>query len=77
MKIYRHFSRNVRAKDVPDYALMLGNPARLCLAVAGGPAEVTGSMCECGHQIKFQDGLANCNECGKQYRQTGEEVKQI
>ena len=56
----------VVTKDVPDYALMLGNPA-----------EVTGWMCECGHQIKFQEGVAICDACGKQYRRAGEEIKRF
>ncbi len=38
---------------------------------------VAGWMCECGHKIQFQSGIAICNECGKQYSSTGEEVKQI
>ena len=56
----------VVTKDVPDYALMLGNPA-----------EVAGWMCECGHKIQFQSGVAICNECGKQYSSTGEEIKRL
>ena len=56
----------VVTKDVPDYALMLGNPAK-----------VAGWMCECGHQIQFQDGIATCNDCGKRYRRTGEKVKRF
>ena len=54
----------VVTKDVPDYALMLGNPAK-----------VAGWMCKCGHRIQFQDGVAFCDNCGKQYRQTGEEIE--
>jgi len=49
--------------DVPYYALMLGNPAK-----------ITGWLCECGHQLHFQDGLATCDECGNQYRQTDKGV---
>jgi UDP-2-acetamido-3-amino-2,3-dideoxy-glucuronate N-acetyltransferase len=56
----------VVTKDVPDYALMLGNPA-----------EIAGWMCKCGHRIQFQDGIAICNYCGKQYSRTGEEVKRF
>lgn len=37
-----------------DHVLTLGNPA-----------EVTGWMCECGHQIKFQNGAAACDVCGR------------
>jgi len=53
---------------------MLGNPARLCLAVAGGPAEVAGWMCECGHQLDWQSDIAACSECGREYRQSREGV---
>jgi UDP-2-acetamido-3-amino-2,3-dideoxy-glucuronate N-acetyltransferase len=56
----------VVTKDVADYALMLGNPAK-----------VAGWMCECGHRIQFQDGIAICNDCGKQYRRSGEGVKHV
>ncbi len=56
----------VVTKDVPDYALMLGNPAK-----------VAGWMCECGHQLDLQDEIATCNECMKQYRQTGEDVSAL
>jgi UDP-2-acetamido-3-amino-2,3-dideoxy-glucuronate N-acetyltransferase len=46
-------------RDVPDYALVLGNPAR-----------VTGWMCECG--VKLASGAqrpahARCAACGAQY----------
>jgi UDP-2-acetamido-3-amino-2,3-dideoxy-glucuronate N-acetyltransferase len=56
----------VVTKDVADYALMLGNPAK-----------VASWMCECGHRIQFQDGIAICNDCGKQYRRSGEGVKHV
>jgi UDP-2-acetamido-3-amino-2,3-dideoxy-glucuronate N-acetyltransferase len=52
----------VVTKDVPDYALVVGNPARL-----------TGWVCECG--VKLASGAqppdeASCTACGKRY-QTG------
>ena len=56
----------VLTKDVPDHALMIGNPAK-----------ISGWMCECGHKIHFQDGLATCDECGKLYRQNGEDIKYL
>jgi UDP-2-acetamido-3-amino-2,3-dideoxy-glucuronate N-acetyltransferase len=56
----------VVTKDVPDYALMLGNPAK-----------VAGWMCECGYQLDFQNGNAACNDCGKQYRQSLEGVTRL
>jgi UDP-2-acetamido-3-amino-2,3-dideoxy-glucuronate N-acetyltransferase len=56
----------VVTKDVPDYALMLGNPA-----------EVAGWMCECGHQLDLQSDITTCFECGKEYIQSGEEVSAV
>lgn len=48
----------VVTRDVPDYALMVGNPARQ-----------TGWMSEYGHKLKFnQEGMAVCPESGQQYR---------
>ena len=53
----------VVTKDVPNYALVLGNPGK-----------IAGWVCECGHQLYFRDGLAMCDECGKLYRQTDEGI---
>jgi UDP-2-acetamido-3-amino-2,3-dideoxy-glucuronate N-acetyltransferase len=47
----------VVTKDVPDYALVVGNPARQ-----------TGWMSEYGHKLKFdENGLAVCPESGQKY----------
>ncbi len=46
----------VVTRDVPDYALVLGNPAR-----------PDGWMCECGLRIEFENDRARCNACGKGY----------
>ncbi len=46
----------VVTKDVPDYALVYGNPGK-----------VRGWVCQCAVQISFQDGRAKCQACGKQY----------
>ncbi|MDO9512418.1 MAG: DapH/DapD/GlmU-related protein [Bacteroidales bacterium] len=44
-------------RDVPDYALMVGNPARQ-----------TGWMSQYGHKLKFDgDGIATCPESGQKY----------
>lgn len=57
----------VVTKDVPDYALMVGNPARQ-----------TGWMSEYGHKLKFnQEGLAVCPESGHQYRLQNNTVTRI
>jgi UDP-2-acetamido-3-amino-2,3-dideoxy-glucuronate N-acetyltransferase len=48
----------VVTKDVPDYALIMGNPARQ-----------TGWMSEYGHKLSFDEkGEAVCPESGEKYR---------
>ncbi len=49
----------VVTKDVPDYALMIGNPARLA-----------GWFCQCGLKLTFVDDLSGCSECDAQYVKT-------
>jgi UDP-2-acetamido-3-amino-2,3-dideoxy-glucuronate N-acetyltransferase len=51
----------VVTKDVPDYALVFGNPAKL-----------QGWMCECGVKLEFNEDFAKCNSCGKEYKMMGE-----
>lgn len=48
----------VVTKTVPDYALVIGNPARQ-----------VGWMSEFGHKLKFdKDGIAICEESNEQYK---------
>ena len=47
----------VVTKNVPDYALVYGNPARQ-----------RGWMCECGEKIKFIKNKAQCHSCRKMYQ---------
>jgi len=48
----------VITKEVPDYALWVGNPATQ-----------TGWVSEYGHQLRFDEkGYASCPESGQQYR---------
>lgn len=54
----------VVTKDVPNYALVTGNPAK-----------IVGWMCECGHRLDFQGGDAYCDQCGKGYRYTAQGIK--
>jgi len=57
----------VVTKDVPDYALVIGNPAKQ-----------TGWMSEFGHKLKFnQEGLAVCPESHIQYRLENSKVTKI
>lgn len=46
----------VVTRDVPDFALVYGNPAR-----------VRGYMCTCGQKIDFELHKSTCGECGKRY----------
>jgi UDP-2-acetamido-3-amino-2,3-dideoxy-glucuronate N-acetyltransferase len=55
----------VVTKDVPDYALVVGNPAR-----------IVGWMCVCASRIAFSNGhkTVTCRTCRRTYRKTGNEV---
>ena len=55
----------VVVKDVPDFALVVGNPAR-----------VIGWMCTCGNRIDFaaDNGRGACRVCKQQYTKTNHEV---
>ena len=45
-------------KEVPDYALVVGNPAKQ-----------TGWMSEYGHKLQFnKEGIATCIESGEKYQ---------
>ena len=57
----------VVACNVPDYALMLGVPAR-----------VAGYVCRCGERLHFEDGKATCPLCGRKYEMNEKnEVKEL
>ncbi len=49
----------VVTKDVPDYALVFENPARL-----------KGWMCECGEGINFVENQSRCQSCQRKYKKT-------
>jgi UDP-2-acetamido-3-amino-2,3-dideoxy-glucuronate N-acetyltransferase len=48
--------------DVPDYALMVGNPAKN-----------KGWMCACGVQISFEKEEAACETCGQRYKRVNQD----
>lgn len=54
----------VVTKDVPDYALVYGNPARKM-----------GHICECGIKLNFNRNLAVCTVCAKKYIKKADTVK--
>lgn len=52
---------SVVTRDIPDYALVYGNPAR-----------IQGWICNCGVKLRFgQDDRAACAACGAKYRKMG------
>lgn len=53
----------VITKDVPDYALMIGNPARL-----------KGWYCQCGIKLNFKNKKAICSVCDRQYAAQGDHI---
>ena len=56
----------VVTKDVPNYALVVGNPAR-----------IFGWMCECGIRLEFGDeGECSCKVCGKTFEKVGESINE-
>lgn len=55
---------SVVTKDVMDYALVYGNPAKQ-----------HGWMCECGEKLGFKAGRAKCSGCGKTYEKSGLKVR--
>ena len=54
----------VVTKDVPDFALVYGNPAKLA-----------GWICGCGEKLNLRKRRAVCRSCGKRYSKNGFSVK--
>jgi len=54
----------VVTKDVPDYALVVGNPAHLI-----------GWMCACGVQLRIKGDAARCEVCGARYECDGDGLR--
>jgi UDP-2-acetamido-3-amino-2,3-dideoxy-glucuronate N-acetyltransferase len=61
---------SVITRDVPDYALVYGSPAR-----------VQGWMCQCGTRLDFgpldDQEHATCRQCGDQYVKHGQVVEPV
>ncbi len=55
----------VVTRDVPDYGLIVGNPARR-----------TGWVCECGVKLDFSGGVASCTECAREYEALDNSIKE-
>lgn len=56
----------VVTKDVPDYALVMGNPAR-----------VKKFVCECSENMIWNEKKFACPNCGKKYILKGSKVEEI
>ena len=50
----------VVTKDIPDYAIVYGNPAR-----------IHGWACACGSPLSFSSDTSTCAECGREYVKDG------
>ncbi len=55
----------VVTRDVPDHAIVVGNPAK-----------ITGWICECGVNLEFQENIAECT-CTKQYQKNDNNVVRL
>lgn len=53
----------VVTKNVPDYALVVGNPGR-----------IVGWMCRCGKKLRFVENRAHCEHCQRDYHKQGDAV---
>jgi len=54
----------VVTKDIPDYALVYGNPA-----------EIQGWVCECGEKLEFDSDEQMCGHCGRKFKRDNRIVK--
>ena len=54
----------VVTRDVPDFALMVGTPARRM-----------GWMCQCGVRLQLDEGAGTCQACGDAYVEEGEVLR--
>lgn len=57
---------SVVTKDIPAYAMVYGNPAR-----------IRGYACECGVKLSFQKDHATCTECNREFDKSGESVWRV
>lgn len=56
----------VVTKHIPDYALVVGNPASLL-----------GYVCKCGEKLRFKEDHATCTACGEEYKKENGKVESI
>jgi len=56
----------VVTRDVPDYAI-----------VVGAPAKVIGWMCECGGKLTFKKEQSTCSQCDRKYHKKEDTIKLV
>jgi len=56
----------VVTKHIPNYALVVGNPASLL-----------GYVCKCGEKLRFKEDNATCTICGEKYEKENGIVKSV
>lgn len=56
----------VVTRDVPDFALVFGSPAR-----------IKGWICQCGVKLDFAGETAKCATCGDEYKLSGEKCERL
>ena len=56
----------VVTRDVPDYALVVGNPA-----------QIGGWICRCGEKLEFVENLAQCSACQRNYEDGGGRIRSV
>ena len=57
---------SVVTKDVPDFALIYGNPAK-----------IKGSMCVCGKKLKFKNNSAKCTDCKRKFSKKEGKIEEL
>lgn len=57
---------SVVTKDIPDYAIAVGVPAK-----------TRGWVCECGNKLEFKKGKAACRICKRKYSRKGAKIHQL
>lgn len=57
---------SVVTRNVPDYALVYGNPAKQA-----------GWLCECGCKLSFDNDKAVCKDCSKEYSKNNNVVERV
>ena len=56
----------VATEDVPDYAIVVGVPAR-----------IVGWVCQCGNRLEFKDNKAICRVCKRKYKKEKGKVEAL